>query len=852
MNEMLDLALKYAAKGWEVFPIQKGTKTGYFRYDEWRGEPSDAWPEGNPYSWKAQASSDPVRVRRFWTDHPDANIGIATGLRSGGLFVIDEDEKDGRNGIANFEKWVDDNGRYLESGVMVKTPTGGRHEYFIAIDEEIPTREGWLPGVDIRGENNGYVLAPGSCVTDSNTGYIGSYEWITSPEESEIPTTHDPELLYIAVSIQMSKYGDVCEAAAYGEIIHKPFIDVNGNEWTGRKGTSGNKMNTDFHRNDEGKVIRGERHAYVISRCGELVRKLGKALSPEAIMEAVITDYYQNCEDPDDRNENDKTFRKNTLKAIKDCIAKDEAKAEAEQTDPDFYKYSMKAWREENPGVDFDSSGASWDDVAAAGLRAKEAGKVFDQIRTRTKDPPSVAAPITIDEGSGQLATSQDDRRDPELMTRTKKTARGEVEEVRQTISNCREAIAYDQELYGKLCYNELTFSPYVLGQLPWENGKIPREWDNADDSFLRQYLEKYGLTSEKKISDGFEIVVRSNPHNPIKDVLMAIRTDRWDGKTGHIRRLLPEYLGCEDTDYNYEVIKLVMVAAVKRIFQPGCKFDLVMVLVGPQGLGKSRFVGTLALNPEWYCDNFNSFEPELAVPKLRGLWIVEVGEMLAAKRAKEVESIKAFISSQNDIYREPYRQRTERRPRRCVFIGTTNDEGFLTDKTGNRRFLPIAAGVIKPTKSLFDDPDAVRTDFMNAWGEAFDYYLQDPDQDLILPGAVLSAAEEAQDRYTTDDVRIGMIQRYLDTRLKGYPVCAAELFQEALGNERLPVRHESNELHAIMQNLIPGWRKIDKRVRCDRYGPQWAYEKIPEVVPMEQEEFLNLDHVVRNPFELP
>lgn len=456
------------------------------------------------------------------------------------------------------------------------------------------------------------------------------------------------------------------------------------------------------------------------------------------------------------------------------------------------------------------------------------------------------------DKVSGQLVTGQDDRRDPELKTKTKKTARGEVEEVCQTISNCVEAIAYDQELYGKLCYNELTFSPYIRGRLPWMSDARPREWNNGDDSFLRRYLEKYGLTSEKKISDGFEIVIRSNPYNPIKDVLMAIRSDRWDGKPGHIRKLLPEYLGCEDTDYNYEVMRLVMIAAVKRIFQPGCKFDLVMVLVGPQGVGKSQFTKTLALYPEWYCDNFNTFEPEKAVAQLRGFWIVEVAEMLATKRAREVESIKAFISSQKDVYREPYRQRTENRPRRCVFIGTTNDEGFLTDKTGNRRFLPIAAGVIKPTKSLFDDSDAVRTDFMNAWGEAFDYYLQDPDQDLILPVAVLNAAEEAQDRYTTDDVRIGMIQRYLDTRLKGYPVCVAELFQEALGNERLPVRHESNELHAIMQNLIPGWRKIDKRVRCDRYGPQWAYEKIREVVPMEQEEFSDLDHEVRNPFELP
>ena len=372
MTEQMKAALKYAAKGWEVFPIERGTKDKYFYYPEYPGEPSEKYPKGTPYSWKAQASKDPERVRKFWTDHPDANIGIATGQRSGGLFIVDEDEKDGRQGIANFEKWIDDNTLYLDEGVMVKTPSGGRHEYFIANETIAPTRTGWLPGVDIRGENNGYVLLPPSYYEDPKGEHTGSYEWITSPEEcSVLSDKEDPNIVYLASSIAKDPYGRAFDPD--GNPV--PFITVNGEEWTGPKtGATGLK---EFHRNAEGKVIHGERHEYIVHRTGYFVAKLkDTGLTPEAIQQIVLQDFRDNCEEPDN-------VKKDPAPGILRDIKKFLSKVPEYEKDPEWKQYCIFAWRAENGGEEWDSEKAAWDEVTAAGLRAKDEQATLEQLRAK-------------------------------------------------------------------------------------------------------------------------------------------------------------------------------------------------------------------------------------------------------------------------------------------------------------------------------------------------------------------------------------------------------------------------------------------------------------------------------------
>lgn len=401
---------------------------------------------------------------------------------------------------------------------------------------------------------------------------------------------------------------------------------------------------------------------------------------------------------------------------------------------------------------------------------------------------------------------------------------------IKKTIENTCEAIEYDEKLWGHIKYNELSYSPFVCGSLPWEHQNMYREWTNADDSNLKAYIEaKYGLGSMEKTMEALNIVVNRNKFNPVVDMLEDIYAHKWDKQNGHIRKLLPEYLGAEDSEYNFECMRLFMLGAISRAHYPGCKFDYMPVFVGKQGIGKSTFLRLLAMNNAWYNDNFNTIEGDKAPEKLRGMWMVELAELLATKKAKEVESIKAFLTSTVDTYRPPYGRRTEQRPRVCVFAGTTNNDHFLTDRTGNRRFLPIVTRKEFVKKSMFDNLEEVQKDFENAWGEAMDIFKKaNGHPSLILPEDLQQLVEDKQSEYMEEDVRVGIIQEWLD-KTEESRVCVAMIYEKALGYDGCkPSKYESTDLHSIMTNQIKGWERLKTsnggRSRCGNYGTQICY----------------------------
>lgn len=395
---------------------------------------------------------------------------------------------------------------------------------------------------------------------------------------------------------------------------------------------------------------------------------------------------------------------------------------------------------------------------------------------------------------------------------------------IAQTILNAEEAIQYDPELFGKIAFNELSYSPCVYGNIPWKDGKGWREWTNSDDSNLRSYIEnKYGLKYKDKIMDALNNVIHKRHINPVKDMLEYAHSI-WDGNR-HVENLLTRFVGAEKTPYNIAVMRLYMLGAVSRIYRPGCKFDYMLILVGRQGAYKSSFLRFLAGSDTWFADNFNSVDGDKAFEKLRGMWIVEMSELQATKRAKDVESIKAFITSTIDTYRTPYERRTEQRPRQCVLAGTSNPVDFLTDKTGNRRFLPVTCSIL-PVDNPFDDIESTHFEFIQAWGEIMDEYLQKGGKvSLVLPRVFEKQALEAQMNYLEDDPKIGMIQEWLDnTSYKR--VCAMMLWKEALKNDYIAPKHQDiNAIHEIMKNNITGWHGVGKQ-SCDGYGIQRAYEK--------------------------
>ena len=395
-----------------------------------------------------------------------------------------------------------------------------------------------------------------------------------------------------------------------------------------------------------------------------------------------------------------------------------------------------------------------------------------------------------------------------------------------QTIHNAEEAIMYDRALFGRIRYNEIAYSPYVYGNLPWKEYRGWREWTNADDSNLRAYIEKsYGIKSSEKIMDALTNVCSKQTVNPIKAMLETCH-DNWDGNK-HIENLLPMMLGAEKSEYTTEVMRLVMLGAVARIYKPGCKFDYMMVLVSDQGIGKSTFLRLLCLNDAWFNDNFSTLDGDKAVEKLRGMWIVELAELQATKKSKDVETIKAFITSRVDTYRAPYGRRTEQRPRMCILCGTSNPTDFLTDRTGNRRFLPITCGTHPATFDMFADEVATKAEFSQAWGEIMDEYMRKGGKvSLVLPKRLQAVANDMQSRYQEEDPRVGIIQEWLDKTENGR-VCAAMLWKEALGNDYgEPRRVDVREIHDIMRNAVADWKPVGKR-RCGDYGVQRCYERV-------------------------
>lgn len=403
---------------------------------------------------------------------------------------------------------------------------------------------------------------------------------------------------------------------------------------------------------------------------------------------------------------------------------------------------------------------------------------------------------------------------------------------IQKTWQNITEAIEYDEELYGKIRYNELSNSIFVFGNLPWESEDTYRPWRDSDDNNLKMYLEKtYGFSRSDKIMDALSIVANKNRFNPVTDELNKIYAETSkEACQGAIRRLLVQYMGCEDSDYHFEVMKVYMLGAICRAFHAGCKFDYTIILFGKQGFGKSEFVRRLALCPEWFNDNFNTFDGDKAAEKLNGMWIIELAELKALKSSKDAETVKAFLTSQFDYYRAPYSRRAEQRPRMCVFAGTTNNMNVFVDKTGNRRFWPIITRKGYETKSLFDaDVDSVTNDFRLAWAEAMHFYHEASEKPILkLPRDIELQAEALQNQFSEEDYRVGIIQNWLDNTNVD-KICVAQIIEYALETdlERMP-KHCKREVQEILENEIQGWHRVQNnnmgRMRFTKYGLQIAF----------------------------
>lgn len=283
-------------------------------------------------------------------------------------------------------------------------------------------------------------------------------------------------------------------------------------------------------------------------------------------------------------------------------------------------------------------------------------------------------------------------------------------------------ALQNDEALRGVVAYNELTNTVQNRRAWPWPHS-TPGEIKGVDGLLLGNYLsETYKLPALSKASleEAIQTVAYADRFHPIREWLVGLK---WDG-TPRIDKWLvhtlgecPESLNPKLLEYLQLVGRYWLLGMVNRVMEPGCKFDYCPVLEGAGGLRKSTLVMTL-VGKKYFSDTpFDMSRGKEAQEQVQGIWLYEIAEMSAMSKA-DVNAIKAFISSMVDRYRVAYGTTVESFPRQCVLVGTTNDDQYLRDRTGNRRFWPV------PVRHT------INTDWVAKWreqlfAEAFALYLQ-------------------------------------------------------------------------------------------------------------------------------
>ena len=368
--------------------------------------------------------------------------------------------------------------------------------------------------------------------------------------------------------------------------------------------------------------------------------------------------------------------------------------------------------------------------------------------------------------------------------------------QVKPTIDNFYRLITNH---YGKnLHLNEMTGKPERYDPLR----KRWREFTDADEADMRAYFEStYSMYSQNKMQDALQVYFSNNKVNPLLEILNSLE---WDGKP-RVEHFLHDIMKAEDSEYTRECSRLIFAGGVHRAYEPGCKFDDMIVLIGGQGTGKTTVTRWLNIDEQFY-QEIKTINGKEGIEAIRGVWIGEVSELMAMTRVKEAEAVKAYITSQKDNYRPPYAKHTQTIQRRCIFIGTTNNPQFLTDKTGNRRFYPVK--VQSDGYKLLDAEAQIREYIRQAWAEAVQLYKEGK----LPPFArkeVLDQIRAAQEAAMEDDWRIGAIEQYLEDqkRAPNSTVSVIELWHRALmePEDSKPTRKDSIEITQIITN-VPGW----------------------------------------------
>ncbi len=417
--------------------------------------------------------------------------------------------------------------------------------------------------------------------------------------------------------------------------------------------------------------------------------------------------------------------------------------------------------------------------------------------------------------------------------------------EIKSTINNFVIIMENDPAIKGKFGFNDFSGRVDIFGALPWKAETERRIWTDTDTNGLYWYIEnRYGAKSRGDIDSAFSIVSAKHRFNEVRDYINSLE---WDG-VKRLDTLFIDYLGAENTPYTRTVTRKMFIAGIKRAMEPGCKFDEMLILVGPQGLGKSTILGKMSNG--WFNDSICTFEGKEAAELIQGVWLIEISELGAFNRS-DTKRIKQFLSLRSDYFRAAYARTAEERKRKCVFFGTTNDDEFLRDPTGERRYWPVDCNKERQTKSPFTD--LTETTVKQIWAEAKAYWIAG--EPLYLSGEMAREAWKKQREHKEVSAREGLIREFVERRVPAdwqkYSIdrrrmywsaertgkaeadlverdriSAVEIWVECLGGDpKYMKQSDAREINGVLKNL-EGWNHDSAIVRCGAYGRQRGFTK--------------------------
>jgi hypothetical protein len=601
-----DIALAYARSGLHVFPCnpsgdrakQPITKNGF-----------------------KDAATDPDKIWRWYTQFKSALIGLRTG-RTSGVLVVDLDNKNGVNGIAELEKLEAKHGKLSETYTVI-TPSGGKHLYFDMPDIDLgcsASRVG--PGIDIRAEG-GYVIAPPSMLGDGRT-----YESVDNGFDITGAAKAPDWLIKLAMAKRKRKARTP---------LDRSVAEIKPRNWVQKILDAECAVVAEAE-----KKTRNDTLNKAAFRLGQLIGQ--KALTREEAEDALY-------------------------EAARECGLLIDAGGE-------------------------DAVLATLNSGLAAGQEAAREHPLFPD-----RHPDSGIA-------------------------------------LKDSIDNVRALLSF---LGVTMKFNRFAYRTDILGL---------RDYKLLDDNAL---LEIWALAhqywfkaSRDHLAGALTAIGLENAYHPVRDYFDSLH---WDG-VERLDEWLVTYAGAEDTEYVRAVGRKTLLAAVRRVRQPGVKHDAMLVLEGPQYAGKSSLFRILAIRDEWFTDNFTlklADDEKKLIEQTAGCLILEIPELKGLQHS-QVETIKAFLSRQVDKSRLSYGRFPATVPRQYIIGGTINPEDdapYLKDKTGNRRFWPV-------TTADHIDVASLRRDIDQLWAEAV--YLEATGESLELPRHVLAAARVEQEKRVAED----------------------------------------------------------------------------------------------------